>query len=92
MSKNTIDDRFISFALALGIEGFVAEYKTVQIDSVGAKKMKEAKEALYQDLMALVGEDEPFKNLYQWEQAEPINLEKQRIRQNINRYFKRGEG
>ena len=90
MTKNTIDDQLSQYML-FGCECGRLDSETIA-DVLGGEVTEKLKQALYQDLMALVGEDEPFKNLYQWQQAEPINLEKQRIRQNINQYFKRGEG
>ena len=94
MTNNTIDDQLNNVHDTIDeiLRNRVKFIDDGEWSLLGTPKdvIEELEQALYQDLMELVGEDEPFKNLYQWEQAEPINLEKQRIRQNINQYFGRG--
>lgn len=46
----------------------------------------------YKELfLSIIGEDEKFRNVYQWQQAEPLNLLKQELREKLSEHFN-GEG
>ena len=86
MTKNTIDDRLKGeFVVQFG-HLFLSKEETVEL------RTEAFKQALYQDLLALVGEDETSEDevendLY----FATRNGLRQELRQNINQYFKRGE-
>ena len=90
MSKNTIDDHLQQH------RHDYFDYTKNMFDSEEFEKREEAvKQALYQDLMALVGEDEAgeYDELPNTRNVRRRRNDlRQELRQNINQYFKRGEG
>ena len=91
MTKNTIDDQILK---GMGLEHIKDRIpSTVRIE--WASSVRYIKQALYQDLMALVGENEVTPGgmgAYTTQAQKYRNEVRQELRQNINQYFKRGEG
>jgi hypothetical protein len=49
----------------------------------GAIKIAESKQAIKDLILELIGEDEKFRNVYQWQQDEPLNLLRAELRQKV---------
>ena len=48
--------------------------------------------AIEQDILDLIGPDEKFKNMYQWQEAEPLNLLRYELRTKLHKYIRGSDG
>ena len=75
----------------LAILAWKGKYTDSGQEVVDAGEVERAKAAInnhYKELfLSIIGEDEKFRNVYQWQQAEPLNLLKQELRKKLSEHF-----